>query len=415
MAHIFKYTLILFFLFIFQGFYAQETIKTMFYNVFNYPSAPTPNRAQILSDILDEFQPDIFMVCEVESEFGADDILNNALNNNGLIYERAPFTPNQSSGSELQQMVYFKSSKFSLETTDVIVNTVRDINRFQLKLMTEDHDTNPLYIDLYVAHLKSSTGTANQQTRLQMVQAFTSTLNDLDPNSYVIFAGDLNLYTASEPAYQELLNPDNPITFTDPLDAPGSWQDNPNFAYLHTQSTRLSNAGFGGGAGAGLDDRFDFILISENILNSPELKYIDDTYKAFGNNGNCLNNRIDSPDCDGEYSFELRNNLYWMSDHLPVIMELETDRVFLTNPTVSIPDLITFPKGNLADTYLTVQVHSSIQEQAGFKIYNILGQKMAEIQSNNLGEYTIDVAGFTKGIYYLNSTANNTTYKFIKR
>src|SRR5690606_7240431 len=181
------------------------------------------------------------------------------------------------------------------------------------------------------------------------------------------------------------------------------------------QSTRLSNAGFGGGAGAGLDDRFDFILISENILNSPELKYIDDTYKAFGNNGNCLNNRIDSPDCDGEYSFELRNNLYWMSDHLPVIMELETDRVFLTNPTVSIPDLITFPKGNLADTYLTVQVHSSIQEQAGFKIYNILGQKMAEIQSNNLGEYTIDVAGFTKGIYYLNSTANNTTYKFIKR
>lgn len=415
MAHIFKYTLILFFLFIFQGLYAQETIKTMFYNVFNYPSAPTPNRAQILSDILDEFQPDIFMVCEVESEFGADDILNNALNNNGLIYERAPFTPNQSSGSELQQMVYFKSSKFSLETTDVIVNTVRDINRFQLKLMTEDHDTNPLYVDLYVAHLKSSTGTANQQSRLQMVQAFTSTLNDLDPNSYVIFAGDLNLYTASEPAYQELLNPDNPITFTDPLDAPGSWQDNPNFAYLHTQSTRLSNAGFGGGAGAGLDDRFDFILISENMLNSPELKYIDDTYKAFGNNGNCLNNRIDSPDCDGEYSFELRNNLYWMSDHLPVIMELETDRVFLTNPTVSIPDLITFPKGNLADTYLTVQVHSSIQEQAGFKIYNILGQKMAEIQSNNLGEYTIDVTGFTKGIYYLNSTANNTTYKFIKR
>lgn len=415
MAHIFKYKLILFFLFIFQGLYAQETIKTMFYNVFNYPSAPTPNRAQILSDILDEFQPDIFMVCEVESEFGADDILNNALNNNGLFYERAPFTPNQSSGSELQQMVYFKSSKFSLETTDVIVNTVRDINRFQLKLMTEDHDTNPLYIDLYVAHLKSSTGTANQQTRLQMVQAFTSTLSDLDPNSYVIFAGDLNLYTASEPAYQELLNPDNPITFTDPLDAPGSWQDNPNFAYLHTQSTRLSNAGFGGGAGAGLDDRFDFILISENMLDSPELRYVDDTYKAFGNNGNCLNNRIDSPDCDGEYSFELRNNLYWMSDHLPVIMELETDRIFLTNPTVSIPDLITFPKGNLADTYLTVQVHSSIQEQAGFKIYNILGQKMAEIQSNNQGKYTIDVAGFSKGIYYLNSTANNTTYKFIKR
>ena len=403
------------FLLAIQGLPAQETIKTMFYNVFNYPSAPTPNRAQILSDILDEYQPDIFMICEVETEAGADDILNNALNNNGIIYERAPFVANQSSNSELQQMVYFKSSKFSLETTDVIVTTVRDINRYQLKLLTDDHQTNPIYIDLYVAHLKSSTGPANRQIRLEMVQAFTATLGNLDPNSYVIFAGDLNLYNANEPAYQELLNPNNPITFVDPLDAPGAWQDNPNFAYLHTQSTRLSSAGFGGGAGGGLDDRFDFILISENMLDSPELMYVEDTYKAFGNNGNCLNNRIDSPDCDGYYSATLRSNLYWMSDHLPVIMDLQTDRTFLSNPTVSMPELITFPNGNMTTGYLTVQVHPSIQQEAGFKIYNVMGQKINHISNQNQQQYSIDVSGFSKGIYYLTSTANNKTYKFIKK
>jgi endonuclease/exonuclease/phosphatase family metal-dependent hydrolase len=411
----FKLFFTILFLLVFQGIIAQETIKTMFYNVFNYPSAPTPHRAQILSDILDEYQPDIFMVCEVETEAGADDILDNALNNAGIIYERAPFIPNQSSNSDLQQMVYFKSSKFSLETTEVIQNTVRDINRYKLKLLTDDHQTNPLYIDLYVAHLKSSTGTANQQIRLQMVQAFTATLGNLDPNSYVIFAGDLNLYTASEPAYQELLNPNNPITFVDPLDAPGAWQDNPNFAYLHTQSTRLSNAGFGGGAGGGLDDRFDFILISENMLNTPEMMYVDDTYKAFGNNGNCLNNRIDSPDCDGFYGFDLRNNLYWMSDHLPVIMDLQTERTFLSTPTVSVPELITFPKGNMTVNYLTVQVHPSIQQEAGFKIFNVMGQQINHIPNQNQDRYTIDVSGFSNGIYYLTSTANNKTYKFIKR
>lgn len=411
----FKIFFTILFLLIFQGIIAQETIKTMFYNVFDYPSAPTPHRAQILSDILDEYQPDIFMVCEVESEIGADDILNNALNNNGVIYERAPFTQNQSSNSDLQQMVYFKSSKFTLETTEVIVTNVRDINRFKLKLLTEDHDTNPLYLDLYVAHLKSSTGTANQQIRLQMVQAFTATLGDLEPNSFVIFAGDLNIYTASEPAYQELLNPDNPITFADPLDAPGSWQDNPNFAYLHTQSTRLSSAGFGGGAGAGLDDRFDFILISENMLETPEMMYVENTYKAFGNNGNCLNNRIDSPDCDGEYGFELRNNLYWMSDHLPVIMDLQTDRTFLSTPTVSVPELITFPNGNMTGNYLTIQVHPSIQQEAGFKIFNVMGQKMDNIPNQNQHRYTVDVSSFSNGIYYLTSTADNKTYKFIKK
>lgn len=403
------------FLLVFQGLLAQETIKTMFYNVFNYPSAPTPNQAQILSDILEEYQPDIFMICEIETEAGADDILNNALNNNGIIYERAPFVANQSSSSPLQQMVFWKSSKFSLETTDVIVTSVRDINRYQLKFLTEDHETNPLYIDLYVVHLKSSPGPANRQIRLEMVQEFTATLGDLDPNSYLIFAGDLNLYNATEPAYQELLNEDNPITFVDPQDAPGAWQDNPNFAYLHTQNTRLSNSGFGGGAGGGLDDRFDFILISENMLNSPELMYVEDTYKAFGNNGNCLNNRIDSPDCDGDYSATLRSNLYWMSDHLPVIMDLQTDRTFLSNPTVSVQELITFPQGNMASDYLTVQVHSSIQQEVGFKIYSVMGQKINYISSQNQQQYSIDVSGFSKGIYYLYSTANNKTYKFIKK
>ncbi len=411
----FRKLILLSFLLLFQGVIAQETIKTMFYNVFNYPSAPTPNRAQILSDILDEYQPDIFMVCEIETEAGADDILNNALNNTGIIYERAPFVVNQSSGSPLQQMVYWNSSKFSLETTDVIVTNVRDINRYQLKLLTDDHQTNPVYLDLYVAHLKSSPGPANRQIRLEMVQEFTATLGDLDPDSYVIFAGDLNLYNANEPAYQELLNPNNPITFVDPLDAPGAWQDNPNFAYLHTQSTRLSNAGFGGGAGGGLDDRFDFILISENMLNTPEMMYVEDTYIAFGNNGNCLNNRIDSPDCDGDFGSTLRSNLYWMSDHLPVIMDLQTDRTFLSNPTVSAPELITFPYGNMTGNYLTIQVHPSIQLEAGFKIFNVMGQKMENISNQNQDRYTIDVSGFSNGIYYLTSTANNKTYKFIKK
>ncbi len=408
--------ILLSFLLLFQGVIAQETIQTMFYNVFNYPSAPTSNRPQILAEILNEYQPDIFMVCEVETESGADDILNNALNITSVTYERAPFVPNQSGPSELQQMVYFKSSKFSLEHSEVIVTNVRDINRYQLKLLSEDHETNPLFIDLYVAHLKSSPGPANRQLRLEMVQEFTGTLGDLDPDSYVIFAGDLNLYNATEPAYQELLSPDNPITFTDPLDAPGAWQDDPDFAYLHTQSTRLSNAGFGGGAGAGLDDRFDFILISENMLDSPELMYVEGSYKAFGNNGNCLNNRIDSPDCDGDFGQQLRSNLYWMSDHLPVIMNLETDRVLSTNASITNLELIKFPHGNMTNQNLTISVDARIQKEIEFKIFNVLGQKIQSIPNNGQTDYSIDVSTLSQGIYYLTTTTqNNKTFKFIKK
>lgn len=410
-----KKFILLSFLLLFQGVNAQEIIQTMFYNVFNYPSAPTPNRAQILSDILDEYQPDIFMVCEVETQAGAVDILNNALNNTSIIYEKAPFVINQSSNSPLQQLVYFKSSKFSLELSEVIVNNVRDINRYKLKLLSEDHQTNPLYIDLYAAHLKSSPGPANRQIRLEMVQEFTATLGNLDPNSYVIFAGDLNFYNATEPAYQELLSTDNPITFVDPLDAPGAWQDNPNFAYLHTQSTRLSNVGFGGGAGAGLDDRFDFILLSENMLNSPELTYVEDTYKAFGNNGNCLNNRIDDTNCGGEYGQQLRSNLYWMSDHLPVILNLQTNRVLSTNTNVTNTELIKFPNGTITNQNLSIRVDPSIQQEITFQIFNVMGQKIKSIPNNGQTNYNIEVASLSQGIYYLTTTSpQKKTFKFIK-
>ncbi len=413
---LFKKLLFVFCFFVVQGAFSQEIIKTMFYNVFDYPVAPTPNRAQILAEILEDYQPDIFMVCEIVTEAGADDILNNTLNIFSIDYERAPFVSNQSGASELQQMVYFKSSKFSLETSEVIVTTVRDINRYQLKLLTEDHQTNPVFLDLYVAHLKSSPGPANRQLRLDMVLEFTATFPDLDPDSYVIFAGDLNLYNATEPAYQELLNPDNLITFADPIDAPGAWQDNPAFAYTHTQSTRLSNAGFGGGAGAGVDDRFDFILISENMLSNPEMLYVEDTYKAFGNNGNCLNNRIDSPDCDGFYDQELRNRLYLMSDHLPVVMDLQTNQTFLSTPNFSNVELIKFTRGNIASDYLTVQVDASIREQIAFEVYNVLGQKIKTITNNNSLNYNVDVSGFASGMYYLVANhSSNKTYKFLKK
>jgi len=398
-----------------QGAFAQETIKTMFYNVFDFPSAPPADKAERLKNILQVYEPDIFMVCEVENELGADLILNNSLNFDESLFERAPFFPNQSGSSEIQQMIYFRSSKFSLETVDIIQTTVRDINRYQLKLNSDDQASNPLFIDIYVAHLKSSQGTANQQLRLQMVTELINYLNEVDPDSYVIFTGDLNLYTSSEPAYQFLLDQNNSITFKDPLDEPGSWNNNPNFAFLHTQSTRLSSAGFGGGAGGGLDDRFDFILLSENMFDNPELMYINNSYKSFGNNGNCFDNRIDSPDCDGEFGADLRSDLYWVSDHLPVVMELQTDRVLNAN-TSTFTELIKFPKGNMTTSLIEVEVHPSIQFDVDFKVFNVLGQKVLSIPNNGQTNVSIDISALSKGLYYLTTThQNNKTFRIVKK
>lgn len=404
-------------LFIGQSIAAQETIKTMVYNLFEFPFSPPANKVQLLKDILETHQPDIFMVCELINENGAQLILDEALNHSTNQYEMAVFEANQSGDSELQQLIFYNKHKFSLEETDVLVTTVRDINRYQLKLKTTDHETDPVFLELFVAHLKSSTGTTNQNLRRDMIQEFLDYTAEIDPNAYVILAGDLNFYRATEPGYILLLDENNSIVMKDPIDAPGSWQDNEDFAYLHTQSTRLSNSGFGGGAGGGLDDRFDFIIVSENMLTDTKMMYVEDTYQAYGNNANCLNNRIDSKDCDGFYSQELRDKLYLMSDHLPVVMDLYTEKEFLlNNPDFSQKPTLTFPKGNVVENVLYINVNEPFAQNIFLEIFNVLGQKIHHISNSNQSQYQIDLTGLSTGIYYLSASHfDKSVYKFLKK
>ncbi|MFT4698526.1 MAG: exonuclease III [Flavobacteriaceae bacterium] len=397
---------------------SQEIVKTMFYNLLEFPSASPEGRSEILKNILNTYEPDIFMVCELENENGADQILNTSLNDDGIIYSRAPFVLNQSgNNTNLNQLLYFRNDKFILESTDIIVNTVRDINRYQLKLNTTDQEDDPVFIDLFVTHLKSSQGTANQNTRLEMVTKFTNYLETIDPDSFVIFAGDFNVYTQSEPAYQELLDNTNAIVLKDPINTPGSWHNNDTYQDIHTQSTRISSGPFGSGAGGGLDDRFDFILVSENMETNPNVRYISDTYKSYGNNGNCYNNDINNEDCIGDFNQDLRNDLYNMSDHLPVVMELETDKEFmiLGNEDYLLNENLLQVELTVVKDKLQIKVHPSVQEFFTLEIYNTLGQKLIENIKTNSETISIDVSQLAQGIYYIKSSLKNSNLiKFIK-
>jgi len=395
---------------------AQETIKTMFYNVLEFPYANPANRSLILRDILDEYEPDIFMICELQGEAGAEEILTVSLNYQNNTYSRAEYISNQSSGSDLQQMIYFKTDKFSLETSEVIITDVRDINRYQLKLNTVDQGSDPVFLDLYVTHLKSSQGSDNQNLRLGMVTELTTFLESVDPDSYVIFAGDFNLYTSTEPAYIELLDETNAIVMVDPINTLGSWHNNEDFQDIHTQSTRISSGPFGAGAGGGLDDRFDFITMSKNMESDPKMHYLEDTYKSFGNNGNCYNESINNENCTGVYSQEIRENLYNMSDHLPVIMELETNKEFI----LSIPDFdinkVISVENTLVNNQLILSVSEEFSENINFTIYNSLGQKVLQYSSENENIIIINVSFLQSGLFYIKTNfPNEEVLKFIKK
>ena len=75
--------------------FSQENIKMMFYNVLNYPLQEPASRIQDLGVVIDDYRPDVFMICELNNEEGANNILNvmQALNAD---YKRAVFQLNTS-------------------------------------------------------------------------------------------------------------------------------------------------------------------------------------------------------------------------------------------------------------------------------------------------------------------------------
>lgn len=399
-----------------QQSFSQTNFKVMFYNLLNYP-LQTPDRSSNLSFILNDYQPDIFAVCELNNAAGAADILGilQAINPN---YAQATFVTNTSDDdggdqNDLQNLIYYDSSKFTLEAQDVVPTNIRDFNHYTLRVNTDT----PVRIEFFVGHLKASSGSDNEFKRFLMVQELVTYLEGLPNDSNVVLAGDLNLYTSSEDAFMELGDGSNWITFQDPANRVGSWHNNTDFIDMFSQSTRTSSGL--GGAGGGFDDRFDFILTSENMIppTSASVHYEANSYKVYGNNANinCYNREINSTDCSGaDYSELLRDHLYTMSDHLPVVLNLETPFA-LSTPEIAI-NKATFKivGGNLISEKLNLLLNSSVSDNE-FIIYSVLGQELNRGNIKNNSMLSVDVSRYSKGIYYVKLLNSDNTLKFIKQ
>ncbi|HUH25529.1 MAG TPA: hypothetical protein VLY87_02790, partial [Flavobacterium sp.] len=168
--------------------YSQETLNAMFYNVFKFPNSLPQNRQLILRDILDEYQPDLFMICELATENGADLILNTSLQNQVDVFARATFMPDTTNLADpLQTMVFYNTRKLTLVHQQKLPTVYRDINHYSFQLNVASND--PIHLEVFVAHLKSSTGPANRQMRFDMVEKVTQELQNLtQPNTYVLFS-----------------------------------------------------------------------------------------------------------------------------------------------------------------------------------------------------------------------------------
>lgn len=291
-----------------QVFGQADTLRIATYNLLQFQNQNSLERGQFMQAIVNAIDPDVIVCQEVGSSFYADYFREQILDPE--IYSLAEFVD----GPDSDNLMCFKTEKF--ECLDVIpVGTpLRNIGVYVLRYLGEE-DVPLLYV--CSAHLQGSTGGQNEQSRLAEVNEYLDFINEQEhTEDHVLLCGDLNVYTSEEPAYQALLAND---LFYDPINTPGDWHDNQEFAAIHTQSPR--SVQFGGGAHGGLDDRFDHIMATQTFADREVWSILEGSYTSFGNDGRHLNQSI-FEDGNDAVSEEMANALHEASDHLPVYMDI---------------------------------------------------------------------------------------------
>lgn len=393
---------------------AQDTITVMQYNLLEYGNYQsgfaecyetnnnTQRKDECIRTLMNYVKPDILTVCE----FGAtqalqNDFIRHNLNISGIDYWKSDNMINYAN-SNIINHIFYDSRKMELKKHVALRTLPRDTDVYELYMKTSSliaGDT--IKLICIVAHPKA--GMNYQAERLALMQNAMDYVNSHYANDNVLIMGDFNMYKASETGYQLLTRTySNPnVLFVDPLvnsGGVGEWNNNSQYAPFHTQSTRrYSDECFSSG---GLDDRFDFILMSDEIyMGFNKIKYLNNSYYAVGNDGNHFNQSIDQNGNDAVPPVVVEA-LFDASDHLPVTMKM-TVFASLDVEEYSCGGFLVYPNPVAEQLMVTVN--------GDYRITNLLGQTVMMGHSS----HSIDVSGLSAGIYYL--SIDGITQKFVKK
>ena len=332
---------------IFLGVLNASTARILTYNLLNYQDEN--NREDDYVMILDLVEPDLIIAQEIIGQTGyahfQSDVLD-VLEPN--IWSSAPFT-NQSAQQDIA--LYYKSDIFTFIGTSVVYTAQSSGTRDVIEWVML-HNLSGIEFNVYGVHLKASSGSSNANQRLQETTILRNHLNNLAPNFFIV-GGDFNIYSnnsSSEPAFDMLTSSsdDNDGQMFDPINRIGHWHNNSSYSDVHTQSPRTSS--FGGGANGGMDDRFDWLFVSQSILDQDSpMQYVEGTYWAVGNDGNHFNDAINDGN-NNSVSEEIADALHDASDHLPVYMDVWFDDITYSDQGIVITEIMANP-GSVSDSY----------------------------------------------------------------
>ena len=305
-----KILLILFILFInILDLKSQDTVKIATYNLLRYGS--NTNRNLDFKKVIDYIKADLYITQELTNNSGVTNFLNNVLNKDDNKFLSAKFYDD----TDIDQALFYDKNKFEILSTSKIEGDPRNIVAYRLK-----HIQSEKIFFVFNLHMKASKGSSEEQRRYNQVEQLINYTKQMNEDHFYVVAGDFNIYSTNEPAYQKFFETTSTGygKFNDLVKVEGTYR-NPEYAIYLTQSPRTSQ--FGGGASGGMDDRFDYILFSDSLMDSNKTFVIKDSYEVIGNDGNHYDLAINvSP--NSAVSQELADALHDASDHLPVSVDL---------------------------------------------------------------------------------------------
>jgi endonuclease/exonuclease/phosphatase family metal-dependent hydrolase len=352
----------------------------------NFPYALGTERLDDLRQVLGFISPDILIVQEMQSQEGVQLLRDSVLNVQEDQYEAVPFHD----GPDTDNALFYRSDRIEYAWSDYIATPNRDIAEYKLR-------TDAGYeLLLYSVHLKSSQGDTNELIRLQEVTVLRNHLDSLDAGVNIIVAGDFNLYASTEPAYEMLTAELSNIhgRLYDPLFQPGAWHENISYASLHTQSSRDSTLP-DGGAGGGLDDRFDMILCSESMLEYSGLYLDPSTYVICGNDGDHFDRAVN----DGVNSvvpLDVADALYYAADHLPVSVSV----VSSYTGSIAEASLIIWPNPMHGEAHIEFPWHDHFV-RAELRITDVTGRCIFSSDVYSPDGYILQNSDIAVGIYFV--------------
>lgn len=307
---------------------ANAQVRVVNYNVAQLNGNQTALQAVFAALNVDDkpgwaVAPHLYVFPEVQSTDVAPLLTRlNAAAPPGITYTQGTYTNNNENSTAGAQAMFYRADMFTEDVAghvDISTGGGRYTDRWKLRLVGYSSPDAALYI--YSSHLKASTGASNEQERLQGAIAIRNNADALPAGTHIIYAGDYNVYSNAEPAYQEMISA-GVAQATDPLGT-GSWGGTSN-AWKHTQSPQDNGPLVGGG----MDDRFDLQLSTAAFHDGEGLSLIAGTYRSLGNDGAHYNLAINAGNNtyypgDIPRSNTLADNLFDASDHVPVIAEYQ--------------------------------------------------------------------------------------------